>query len=152
MVGVCSVLSRITYHVSPSSVDESVISSCAARYTSGPRVGKMADRPVFDREERMKACQTMFPRNLNSNINPGYFIPRQGFIAPVWTGGNAPSGGMVTSESAARYTYRVAKVDKSAHLRKDEIKKYVDKAMELRDERKGMPVVSSPIWAPAKSK
>ena len=33
------------------------------------------------------------------------------------------------------------------HLAKDPIKVYVEKALQLHDDRKGMPVVASPVWA-----
>mmetsp|Transcript_7432 Transcript_7432/g.19504 ORF Transcript_7432/g.19504 Transcript_7432/m.19504 type:complete len:114 (-) Transcript_7432:193-534(-) len=101
-------------------------------------------------KRRMEACLTMAPRNLNANINPGYMVPRLGFKAPAWTGGNAPTVGAVSTETLDRYRYRLALVDKTAHLRKDDIKLYVEKALQVHDARKGMPVVSSPIWAPAK--
>ena len=35
----------------------------------------------------------------------------------------------------------------SHHLRKDAIGEFVEKALQLHDARKGMPVVSSPVWA-----
>lgn len=37
---------------------------------------------------------------------------------------------------------------KKNNLKKDEMKTYVEKALALHDARGGMPVVSSPIWAP----
>ena len=88
---------------------------------------------------RIEAAITNLPRNLNANINPAFAT-------------GTPKRGPNT-ESATRYRYRVppGTLNKDAHLRKDYIKEYVEKALQLHDERGGMPVVASPIWAPKTS-
>ena len=92
----------------------------------------MDDAKAEAHKRRFEACVAGLPRSLNANINPGFILPRRGFEPAVWTGGNAPTSSLVTSESTARYTFRVAPVDKTAHLRKDPIKLYVEKAMQVR--------------------
>ena len=111
---------------------------------------RMSKEATERRQQRLEACMRQTERNLNANINAFFYTGEPGFPPPVWTGGAPIMHGAVTSESLARFTYRPTQVNKDAHLRKDEIKRYVEKAMQLRDARKGMPVVSSPIWAPAK--
>ena len=74
-----------------------------------------------------------FPRSLNANINPGFHIHRPGFSGAVWTGGDAPLVGPPISENTARYQFRVTPINKDAHLKKDAIKKYVEKAMQLHE-------------------
>ena len=85
------------------------------------------------------------PRVLNANINSG-FVDLKNFPG-------ATRGSMRT-ETSDRYRYRgvphVPPVDKTAHLKMDELKKYVERALQLHDARGGMAVVASPIWAPAK--
>lgn len=84
----------------------------------------------------MDACVKHMPRVLVANIAGGYSAPRR----------------KAATETAAQFAYRATEdVNKERHLKKDGIKTYVEKALALHDERQGMPVVSSPIWAPKSS-
>ena len=84
----------------------------------------------------------MTARVLNANINSSFTLsPHKG---------GAPGKQKKLTETASRFSYIEprAPVNKDRHLRKDAIKEYVEKALQLHDERGGMPVVASPIWAP----
>ena len=73
-------------------------------------------------KRRFQACLNALPRSLNTNINPGFMLPRRGFAPAIWTGGDAPVAGPVTSEYLSRYQCRVTPINKDMHLKKDEIK------------------------------
>lgn len=73
-------------------------------------------------KRRFQACLNALPRSLNTNINPGFMLPRRGFAPAIWTGGDAPVAGPVTSEYLSRYQFRVTPINKDMHLKKDEIK------------------------------
>ena len=87
--------------------------------------------------QRAEQAASLTARMLNANINPGF---------------STSALPMRRTESSSAYAYQAPMegVDKERHLRKDAIKTYVEKALMLHDDRHGMPVVSSPIWAPAK--
>ena len=92
---------------------------------------------------RFDACVKHMPRVLNANMVPGYIDRSQAPVNPrVYTVG-------LKAGSHADYAYRGSPVNKDKHLKRDEVKDYVEKALQLRDARGGMAVVSSPIWAPA---
>ena len=94
-------------------------------------------------DPRMKACRDHLPRVLSLNINPGYVDRGLPPVAPT-----IPRTGLST-ETGQSFAYRSTAVNKEKHLRKDGMKEYVEKALQLHDARGGMAVVSSPIWAPA---
>ena len=96
-----------------------------------------------EKDTRMRACREHMPRVLNMNLVPGY-LDRS--VPPVAT--TIPRPGLST-ETGQCFAYRSTPVNKDAHLKKDYMKQYVEKALQLRDARGGMAVVSSPIWAPA---
>ena len=87
-------------------------------------------------EERIRACLMMRSRVLSANVFPG-----------------ADANRHLTSEVGAQFQYRATgKPDKTHNLKRDPTKDYVEKALLVHDERGGMAVVSSPIWAPASNK
>jgi hypothetical protein len=96
-------------------------------------------------KRRFDACVARMPRVLNANMVPGYIDRAQATISPL-----VQRTGLVAG-SHADYTYRGFAVNKDRHLKRDEIKDYVEKALRLHDARGGMAVVSSPIWAPSGS-
>ena len=89
-----------------------------------------------DPNSRVEVAASVTARMLNSNINSAFST-------------RAPPRNKMT-ETASHFAYRPAHdLNKEAHLRKDPIKEYVEKALQLHDDRKGMPVVASPIWGKA---
>ena len=114
--------------------------------------------------ERTELAVKQTTRMLSANVNSAYTQPSSSFMKRP-------------SETWAEYTPKYTPVDKSRHLQKDDIKtcvrrgtrlhlflptishsrlpcaslRYVEKALSLHDERQGMPVVASPIWAPKSS-
>ena len=94
------------------------------------------ERPAgYDAKKRAAAAAQITARCLNANINSSFNTR------------TALANAMRPSESYLKYQYDKSwDLNKDAHLRNDEMKKYVEKALQLRDERGGMPVVSSPIW------
>ena len=101
----------------------------------------MATRSELSPAERTSLAASLTTRMLSANINSSYI-------------GKSPAALKRPSETWSEYWPKndtVGPVDKSMHLKKDGIKEYVEKALQLRDERGGMPVVASPIWAPKSS-
>ena len=93
----------------------------------------MASASNYDPKQRAAAAANITARCLNANINPSF--------------NTRAATGMRLTETYREYQYSPAVgLNKDRHLKKDEIKQYVEKALQLRDERGGMPVVSSPIW------
>jgi hypothetical protein len=87
-----------------------------------------------DASARVELAAGLTARMLNANINSAFSVPK---------GRSAAS----RTETASQYAYRPPQdLNKDAHLRKDPIKLFVEKALQLHDDRKGMPVVASPIW------
>ena len=84
----------------------------------------------------------MTARVLNANINPSFTL------SPSKNAKHGAPGRH--TETAREFGYRGEEVtvNKERFLRTDAIKTYVEKALALHDDRKGMPVVASPIWAP----
>ena len=118
--------------------------------------------------QRTEMAVRQTTRMLSANVNSAYTQPSSSFMKRP-------------SETWAQYTPKVVPVNKERHLQKDAIKtcarrrtrlgfcisraparaltypvplsplRYVEKALSLHDERQGMPVVASPIWAPKTS-
>lgn len=95
-----------------------------------------------DSLRRFDACVAHMPRVLNANINSG-FVDRNAVIG-------RKAGRGLRTETTDKFSYAPTEVNKDKHLKRDEMKDYVEKALALHDARGGMAVVSSPIWAPAK--
>ena len=98
----------------------------------------MAPDPNLTPAQRTEIAAKMTTRMLSANLNSSYTMPR---------------GKAVTrpSETYAQYypkSDEVGPVNRDKFLKKDGIKEYVEKALQLHDARQGMPVVASPIWAP----
>ena len=91
-------------------------------------------------KRRLDACRTHMPRVLNCNIVPGYIDRTQPPVSLLARRAD------LRSEAGDAFAFRPTPVDKAAHLRRDELKEYVERALQLRAERGGMPVVSSPVW------
>ncbi len=100
--------------------------------------GGPSQPPALTPAERTELAAAITTRMLSANVNSAYIaMGRKQTLRP--------------SESWRAFTPKadlVEKVNKDRHLKKDYIKEYCEKALQLRDERQGMPVVSSPIWAP----
>ena len=88
--------------------------------------------------ERTTLAANMTTRMLSANVNSAYTRPSDRAM-------KRPSE---TWEQYPPKSDAHGPVNKEMHLKKDAIKEYVEKALQLRDERGGMPVVASPIWAP----
>ena len=105
-------------------------------------------------KQRTDLAASMTARMLNANINPSF----SGGPSKSGHGGGGAAAKIGSSTKLPRFTeasrefqYRGDEdmpVDKAMHLKNDAIKVYVEKALSLHDDRKGMPVVASPIWAP----
>ena len=89
-------------------------------------------------KERLDLAAAQTTRMLGSNVNSAYTWP-------------SPKVLKRPSESWGEYTPKYVEVDRKMFLKKDGMKEYVEKALALHDERGGMPVVASPIWAPKTS-
>ena len=89
-------------------------------------------------QQRLAFASAQTTRMLSANTNSAYVRPSEKVLKRP-------------SETWAEYPPKEVPVDRTHFLKKDTIKEFVEKAMELHDERGGMPVVSSPIWAPKTS-
>ena len=100
----------------------------------------MSSSQARDSKARVEWAASLTARMLNANINSAFSVPKGRPTAQ-------------RTETASQYAYRPPQdLNKDAHLRKDPIKQFVEKALSLHDDRKGMPVVSSPVWAFVKGK
>ena len=122
-------------------------------------------------QERTNLAASMTTRMLSANINAGAYatVSAAALKRPSETWAEYPP-------KLDRLVAGGDRVNKEKHLMKDGIKlcaralprlyfsraapmtaqrllrRYVEKALQLHDERKGMPVVASPIWAPKGAK
>ena len=92
-------------------------------------------------KQRTDLAASMTTRMLSANVNSSYTLPRGKALSRP-----SETWGEYYPKSDAH-----GPVNKDVHLKKDDIKTYVEKALQLHDSRKGMPVVASPIWAPKQS-
>ena len=89
--------------------------------------------------QRLEMAVGATSRLHSANINSAYVFPKAEKLKRQ-------------SEYYDNYRPQDVVANKTHNLRKDGLKEYVERALQLHDARGGMPVVASPIWAPKAKK